>query len=85
MSHAPKNERTALMEMEMRSKLWALILCHIYPTIKCEFGWLYEPVEQWLDCPKVELYAHFVSGVTAGRLFWPQSLTDPDLWYTVLV
>ena len=58
---------------------------HIYPTIKGEFGWLFEPVNHWLSCSKVELYAGFVSGVTAGRLFWPRSHIDPDAWYTVLV
>ena len=85
MSHAPKSERTALMEMEMRSKLQALFMRNIYPTIKCEFGWLFEPVNHWLHNSKVELYAHWVSGVTAGKLFWPRSHVDPDVWYTVLV
>ena len=40
---------------------------------------------QYLNQHKVELYAHHVSGVTAGKLFWPRSHTDPDVWYTVLV
>jgi hypothetical protein len=26
-----------------------------------------------------------VSGITAGKLFWPRSHTDPDVCYTVLV
>ena len=26
-----------------------------------------------------------MSGVTAGKLFWPRSHVDPDVWYTVLV
>ncbi len=33
----------------------------------------------------MKLFAHFVSGVTAGKLFWPRSHTDPDVWFTVLV
>jgi hypothetical protein len=31
------------------------------------------------------LYSYFVSGVTAGRLFWPRLHVDPDDWFTVLV
>ena len=50
-----------------------------------EFGWLFEPVIQYLNQHKVELYSQHVSGVTAGKLFWPRSHTDPDVWYTVLV
>ncbi len=79
MSHAPKSERTALMEMEMRCKLQALFMCNIYLTIKCEFGWLFEPENHWLRNSKVELYAHWVSGVTAGKIFWPRSHVDPDV------
>jgi hypothetical protein len=39
---------------------------HIYPTINSEVGWHFEPVNHWLHCSKVELYADFVSGFTAG-------------------
>ncbi len=85
MSHAPKNECSAFLELEMKSKLRGLFMKHIYPTIKSEFGWLFEPVNHWLCCSKVDLYADFLSGVTAGRLFWPGSHIDPDVWYTVLV
>jgi hypothetical protein len=38
-----------------------------------------------LHCSKVDLYADFISGVTASQLFWPRSHIDPDVWYTVLV
>jgi hypothetical protein len=69
MSHAPKSELSALIEVNTRSKLQALFLQHIYPTIKCEFGWLFEPVNHWLACSKVELYAHSMSVVTGCRLF----------------
>ena len=58
---------------------------HIYPLVKLEFGWLLEPINNWLKKNNVKLYAQFVSGVTAGKLFLPRSHTDPDVWYTVLV
>ena len=85
MSHSPKNTGTALVEMEMHSKLRAMFLNHIYPVATHEFGWLFDPITHWMKQLNVELYAHFVSGVTAGKLFWPRSHTDPNLWYTVLV
>jgi hypothetical protein len=69
MSHAPKNECSAFLELEMRSKLRGLFMKHIYLTIKSEFGWFFEPVNHWLRCSKVDLYGDFVTGVTAGRLF----------------
>ncbi len=53
--------------------------------MKYEFGLLFDPIIHWLKQRKVELYAHFVSGVTAVKLFWPWSHTCPDVWYTVLV
>ena len=34
---------------------------------------------------KVGLHSYFVSGVTAGKLFWPRSHIDHDVWFTVLV
>ena len=34
---------------------------------------------------QIELYAHFVTGVTTGKVFWPQSHIDPDVWFTILV
>jgi hypothetical protein len=46
---------------------------------------IYLYIIHWLKQHKVAPYAHFVSGVTAGKLFWPQLHTDPDVWYTVLV
>jgi hypothetical protein len=71
--------------MEMRSKLRAMFIKHIYPIAIHEFGWLFDPITHWMKGSNVKLYARFVSGVTAGKLFWPRSHTDPDLWYTVLV
>ncbi len=85
MGHSPKSSCSALFEMEMRSKFRSVFLRHIYPLVKNEFGWLFEPVIQYLNEHKVELDAHYVSGVTAGKLFWPRSHSDPDVWYTVLV
>ena len=85
MPHSPKSEHQAYPEMEMREKLRGIFRDHIYPLVKQEFGWLFEPIIQWLVENGVVLYAHFVSGVTAGKLFWPRSHTDPDVWYTVLV
>jgi hypothetical protein len=85
MGHSPKSSRSALFEMVMRSKLRGVFLRHIYPLVQNEFGWLFEPVIQYLNEHKVKLYAHYVSGVTAGKLFWLRSHTDPDVWYTVLV
>ena len=85
MTHSPKHEQHAHLDMEMRAKLRGIFNNHIYPIVMHEFGWLYEPVETWLDKHNVKLFARFVSGVTAGKLFWPRSHTDPDVWYTVLV
>ena len=85
MTHAAKYERFAHLDMEMRAKLRGILNNHIYPIVMHEFGWLYEPVLNWLDEQDVTLFARFVSGVTAGKLFWPRSHTDPDVWYTVLV
>ena len=85
MGHSPRSSSSALFEMEMRSKLRRIFKRHIYPLVQYEFGWLFETVIQYLKRHKVKLYAHHVSGVTAGKLFWPRSHTDPDVWYTVLV
>ena len=85
MTHTAKCERVAHLDMEMREKLRGIFNNHIYPIIMHEFGWLYEPVVAWLDEQHVILFSCFVSGVTAGRLFWPRLHTDSDVWYTVLV
>ncbi len=83
MGHSPKSSCSSLFEMEMRSKLQGVFLRHIYPLVQYEFGWLFDPNIHWLNEHKVELYAHHVSGVTDGKLFWPRSHTDPDVCYTV--
>ena len=85
MTHSPVSHRNAFPELQMREKLCGLFIKHIYPLVKMEFAWLFDPIEQWLKDNKVNLYANFVSGVTAGKLFWPRSHTDPDVWYTILV
>jgi len=85
MTHTAKSERSAHPEMEMRAKLRGIFNKHIFPIVTQEFGWLFEPVVSWLDEFNVTLFARFVSGVTAGRLFWPKSHKDPDVWFTVLV
>ncbi len=85
MTHTSKCERFAHLEMEMRAKLRGIFINHIDPIVVQEFGWLFEPVVTWLDKQDVTLFARFVSGVTAGRLFWPRSHTDQDVWFTVLV
>ena len=69
MPHSPKSVQQAYPELKMREKLRGMFRNHIYPLVKQEFGWLFEPVIQWLDEKGVVLYAHFVSGVTAGKLF----------------
>ena len=73
MSHSPKNCKSAPLEMEMRSKLRGIFMKHVYPVVKLEFGWLFEPINKWLEQNKVVLHSNFVSGVTAGKLFWPRS------------
>jgi hypothetical protein len=85
MQHVPKNSTTAEREFHMRSKLRTIFLDKIYPLVEKDFGWLFDPIKEWLQENKIKLYAHFVTGVTAGKLFWPRSHTDPDVWYTVLV
>ena len=85
MTHTAKSERSAHLDMEMRAKLRGIFIKHIYPIVVQEFGWLFEPVGSWLEEQDVKLFARFVSGVTAGRLFWPRSHKDPDVWFTVLV
>jgi len=42
MSHSPKNHKSALLEMEMRSKFRG-IFRKLYPIVRNEFGWLFEP------------------------------------------
>jgi hypothetical protein len=54
----------------MRSKLSAIFINEIYPLVQKEFGWLFDPIKDWLQENEIiELYAHFVTGVTAGKLF----------------
>ncbi len=48
MTHSSKNDKSALSDMEMRSKLRSIFKEHIYPIIKYEFGWLFELVKSWL-------------------------------------
>ena len=69
MTHTAKSERSAHLDMEMRAKLRGIFINHVYPIVVQEFGWLFEPVVSWLDEQHVTLFAKFVSGVTAGRLF----------------
>ena len=85
MSHSPKNCKSAPLEMEMRSKLRGIFMKHVYPVVKLEFGWLFEPINEWLEQNKVVLHSYFVSGVTAGKLFRPRSHIEQDVWFTVLV
>jgi hypothetical protein len=80
MIHSPKDDKSALSDMKMRSKSRSIFKKHICLIVKYEFGWLFEPVNSWLHEHNVELYADFVNGVTAGKLFWPRSHTDPDVW-----
>ncbi len=84
-THTAKSERSAHLDMEMRAKLRGIFIKRIFPIVVQEFGWLFEPVVSWLDEHDVTLFARFGSGVTAGRLFWPRSHKDPDVWFTVLV
>ena len=82
MSHSPKNHKSALLEIEMRSKLRGIFMKHVYPVVRNEFGWLFDPINNWLEMNKVVLHSYFVSGVTAGKLFWPRSHIDHDVWFT---
>lgn len=81
MTHNPKSDEVAFPEMQVRLRLKRLFIRWIYPIVRREFGWLFEPI---IDAAG-SFYATFVTGVTGGRVFWPRSHTDPDLWYTVLV
>ena len=85
MSHSPKLENSAFLEMEMWSKLWVVFWWYIYRIVRYEFGWLFQPIIHWLNLNKVEVYANFGSSVTAGKLFGPHLHTEPDVWYKVLV
>lgn len=80
MTHNAASADVAFPEKEVRLKLKRIFLRYIYPVVRQEFGWLFEPVFHLGS-----FYAGFVTGVTGGRVFWPRSHTDPDLWYTVLV
>ncbi len=71
MLHSPKNHKSASLEMEMRSKLRGIFMKHVYPIVQNECGWLFEPINSWLENNSVLLHSYFVSGVTAGKLFWP--------------
>jgi hypothetical protein len=85
MSHSHKSVESVKLEMEMRSKLRTYFMKHIYPIVRNEFGWLYEPMNCWLEKNNVMQYSYFVSGVTAGKLIWPRLHIDHDVWFTVLV
>ena len=84
MLHSPKNHKSAMLDMEIHSKLRGIFRKHVYPIVRNEFGWLFEPINSWLEMNKVVLHSYFVSGVTAGKLFWPRSHIDHDVWFTVL-
>ena len=88
MTHTPGKEG-ASAEVQARLKLRRLFLRYVYPIVRSEFGWLFGDVVDWVGGSGAQLYAGFVTwfvtGVTSGRVFWPRSHVDPDLWYTVLV
>ena len=71
MPHHPKKDMIAFQEQQMRMKLKSSFEKRIYPIVKHEFGWLFEPIRNWLEDHKVALFAHFVSGCTSGEMFWP--------------
>ena len=81
MTHNASSTEHAFPEMQVRLRLKRLFLRYVYPIARREFGWLFEPMMEAAG----SFYAAFVTGVTGGRVFWPRSHTDPDLWYTVLV
>ena len=57
-----------------------------YVCTNFDFGWLFNPINEWLaEMRQIELYVHFVTGVTTGKVFWPQSHINPDVWFTILV
>ena len=79
MSHTPKNLKSAFLEMKMQSKLRGIFMKHVHPIVHNEFGWLFEPINSWLENNKVVLHSYFVSGVTAGKLFWSRSHINHDV------
>eukprot|EP00966_Prymnesium_polylepis_P288769 6669873-Prymnesium_polylepis.1 len=81
MTHNASSSAVAFPELQVRLRLRRLFLRHVYPIARREFGWLFQPI---MDAAG-SFYAGFVTGVTGGRVFWPRSHTDPDLWYTILV
>ena len=78
MTHHSKVPEVAFPELQVRLRLRRIFLRYVYPIVRREFGWLFQPVMEATS----DFYACFVTG---GRVFWPRSHTDPDLWYTVLV
>ncbi len=66
MLHSPKIQKSASLEMEMRSKLRGIFMKHVYPVVQNEFGWLFEPINSWLENNNVLLHSYFVRGVTVA-------------------
>ena len=85
MPHNASSANSALPDLQARLKLSALFRKYVYPIVKLEFGWLFEPAWEWVQEHELLLFSKFVTGATGGRLFWPRSHVDPDLWYTILV
>jgi hypothetical protein len=53
MTNSPKDDTSALYDMEMRSKLRSILKKHIYSIVKYEFGRLFELVNNWLHAHNV--------------------------------
>jgi hypothetical protein len=80
MAKSPKSTESSFLEVEIRGKLQGIFHNYIYHIVSNKFGWLFAPIKNWLTTNKVKLYAHFASGVAAGKHFWLHSYTDPDKW-----
>ena len=69
MTYTAKCERVAHLDIEMQAKLRRIFNNHIYPIIRCEFGWLYESVNAWLDEQDVTLFHILVIPCIFGILY----------------
>ena len=51
MTHVPrsKDASDAYQEMQMRSKLRGIFVKNIYPLVQKEFGWLFDPITEWVN------------------------------------
>jgi hypothetical protein len=63
MTHSPKDDKSAISDMEMRGKLRSIFKKHIYPIVKYEFSWLFELVKSWLHEHNVGANDKTIAGI----------------------